>query len=268
VSQLVTTAWASAASYRHSDKRGGANGARIRLQPQLGWEQNNPDELAGVLGRLEAVRDDFNAQGGLQISLADLIVLAGNVGVEQAAKDAGFPVNVPFHPGRGDATQEQTDIDAWAAMEPQADGFRNYVGKGVRLPVEHLLVDRAQLLNLTAPQMTALVGGLRVLETNYDKSDHGVFTDRPGQLTNDFFVNLLDMTTTWTPTDDSSELFEGRTADGRVFTGTRADLIFGSNSELRALSEVYGADDAKEKFVNDFVAAWVKVMELDRFDVK
>ena len=267
VAELVATAWASASSFRGTDKRGGANGARIRLQPQLGWSVNNPDELAGVLGKLEAIRAEFNGQGGRQISLADLIVLAGGAGVEKAAKDAGVDITVPFHAGRGDATQEQTDVEAWSVMEPRYDGFRNYVGKAVNLPAEYLLVDKASLLNLTPPEMTVLVGGLRVLGTNHDHSDNGVFTERPGVLTNDFFVNLLDMGTTWKPTDESAELFEGTTADGRTLTGTRVDLIFGANSELRALAEVYAADDAAAKFVEDFAAAWAKVMELDRFDL-
>jgi catalase-peroxidase len=267
VSQLVSTAWASASSFRGSDKRGGANGARIRLQPQSGWEVNNPDQLATVLRTLEGIQQSFNA-GGKKISLADLIVLAGGVGIEKAASAAGASVTVPFTPGRTDASQEQTDVESFAHMEPKADGFRNYIGKGVRLPAEYLLVDKANLLTLSAPQMTALVGGLRVLGANYDGSKLGVFTDRPGTLTNDFFVNLLDYDTTWTATSEDESTFEGRTADGAVkWTGTRADLVFGSNSELRAVAEVYASDDAKEKFVNDFVAAWVKVMNLDRFDL-
>ncbi|HEX5298575.1 MAG TPA: catalase/peroxidase HPI [Streptosporangiaceae bacterium] len=267
ISQLVSTAWASASSFRGSDKRGGANGARIRLQPQSGWEVNNPDQLATVLRTLEGIRQSFNA-GGKKISLADLIVLAGGVGIEKAASAAGASVTVPFTPGRTDASQEQTDVESFAHMEPKADGFRNYVGKGVRLPAEYLLVDKANLLTLSAPQMTALVGGLRVLGANYDGSKLGVFTDSPGTLTNDFFVNLLDYDTTWTATSEDESTFEGRTADGAVkWTGTRADLVFGSNSELRAVAEVYASDDAKEKFVTDFVAAWVKVMNLDRFDL-
>jgi catalase-peroxidase len=267
VSQLVSTAWASASSFRGSDKRGGANGARIRLQPQSGWEVNNPDQLATVLRTLEGIQQSFNA-GGKKISLADLIVLAGGVGIEKAAAAAGASVTVPFTPGRTDASQEQTDVESFAHMEPKADGFRNYVGKGVRLPAEYLLVDKANLLTLSAPQMTVLVGGLRVLGANYDGSKHGVFTDAPGTLTNDFFVNLLDYDTTWTATSEDESSFEGRTADGTVrWTGTRADLVFGSNSELRAVAEVYASDDAKEKFVTDFVAAWVKVMNLDRFDL-
>jgi catalase-peroxidase len=264
VSQLVSTAWAAASSFRGSDKRGGANGARIRLQPQSGWEVNHPDQLATVLRTLEGIRQS----SGKQISLADLIVLAGSAAVEKAARDAGYDVEVPFTPGRTDASQEQTDVESFAHMEPKADGFRNYVGKGVRLPAEYLLVDKANLLTLSAPQMTVLVGGLRVLGANYDGSRHGVFTDTPGTLTNDFFVNLLDYDTTWSATSEDESAFEGRTADGAVrWTGTRADLVFGSNSELRAVAEVYASDDAKEKFVNDFVAAWVKVMNLDRFDL-
>jgi len=264
VSQLVSTAWAAASSFRGSDKRGGANGARIRLQPQSGWEVNHPDQLATVLRTLEGIRQS----SGKQISLADLIVLAGGAAVEKAARDAGYDVEVPFTPGRTDASQEQTDVESFAHMEPKADGFRNYVGKGVRLPAEYLLVDKANLLTLSAPQMTVLVGGLRVLGANYDGSRHGVFTDTPGTLTNDFFVNLLDYDTTWSATSEDESAFEGRTADGAVkWTGTRADLVFGSNSELRAVAEVYASDDAKEKFVNDFVAAWVKVMNLDRFDL-
>jgi catalase-peroxidase len=271
VSQLVSTGWASAASFRGSDKRGGANGARIRLEPQRGWEVNAPDQLATVLRTLEGIQEAFNAgqTGGKQISLADLIVLAGNAGVEQAAKDAGFDVTVPFRPGRADAPQELTDVESFAVLEPTADGFRNYVGKGTRLPAEYLLIDRANLLNLSAPEMTVLVGGLRVLGANYQQSPLGVFTTTPGALTNDFFVNLLDMGTTWQATSEDGSAFEGRdAATGEVkWTGSRVDLIFGSNSELRALAEVYASDDAKEKFVTDFVAAWDKVMNLDRFDL-
>jgi catalase-peroxidase len=268
VPQLVSTAWASASSFRGSDKRGGANGARIRLEPQSGWEVNNPDELATVLRTLEGIQESFNA-GGKKVSLADLIVLAGGVGVEQAAKNAGVDVEVPFTPGRTDATAEQTDVESFAVLEPKADGFRNYVGKGTRLPAEYLLIDKANLLTLSAPEMTVLVGGLRVLGANYRQSPLGVFTATPGSLTNDFFVNLLDMGTTWTPTSEDANAFEGRdAATGELkWTGSRVDLIFGSNSELRALAEVYGSDDAKEKFVNDFVAAWTKVMNLDRFDL-
>jgi catalase-peroxidase len=267
VSQLVSTAWAAASSFRGSDKRGGANGARIRLEPQSGWEVNNPDELAAVLRVLESIRTAFNATGK-HVSLADLIVLAGGVGVEKAAADAGFTVVVPFTPGRADASQEQTDTESFEALEPKADGFRNYLGKGNRLPAEYLLIDKANLLTLTAPEMTVLVGGLRVLGANYDKSKLGVFTGTPGALTNDFFANLLDYETTWAPVASDANVFEGRNAAGEVvWTGTRVDLIFGSNSELRALAEVYASDDAKEKFVADFVAAWYKVMDLDRFDV-
>jgi catalase-peroxidase len=270
VSQLVSTAWASASTFRGSDKRGGANGARIRFEPQSGWEVNNPDQLALVLRTLEEIRSSFNASasGGKKISLADLIVLAGGAGVEKAAADAGFTIEVPFTPGRTDALLEQTDVESFAHLEPKADGFRNYVGKGAQLPAEYLLIDKANLLTLSAPQMTVLVGGLRVLGANWDGSSLGVFTDRPGLLTNDFFVNLLDYDTTWTPTSQDATTFEGRTADGEVkWTGSRVDLIFGSNSELRALAEVYAGDDAKEKFVRDFVAAWTKVMNLDRFDL-
>ncbi|WP_433172745.1 catalase/peroxidase HPI [Actinoallomurus sp. CA-150999] len=267
VSQLVSTAWASASSFRGSDKRGGANGARIRLQPQAGWEVNDPDQLATVLSALKNIQETFNA-GGKQISLADLIVLAGGAAVEKAAKDAGFEIEVPFTPGRADASQEQTDVESFAALEPTADGFRNYVGKGNRLPAEYLLLDRANLLTLSAPELTVLVGGLRVLGANHQQSKLGAFTANPGTLTNDFFVNLLDLGTTWKSTSEDATTFEGRDATGEVkWTGTRADLVFGSNSELRALAEVYASDDAKEKFVTDFVAAWDKVMNLDRFDL-
>lgn len=268
VSQLVSTAWASASSFRGSDKRGGANGARIRLEPQRGWEANNPDELAQVLRTLEGVQEAFNAAGGKQVSLADLIVLAGTAAVEKAAKDGGVDVEVAFTPGRVDAAQEQTDVESFAALEPTYDGFRNYVGKGNRLPAEYLLLDRANLLTLSAPETTVLVGGLRVLGANHAQSKHGVLTDRPGTLTNDYFVNLLDLGTTWKSTSEAQDEFEGRDASGAVkWTGTRADLVFGSNSELRALAEVYASDDAKEKFVRDFAAAWSKVMDLDRFDL-
>ncbi|KDN86005.1 catalase/peroxidase HPI [Kitasatospora cheerisanensis] len=266
--QLVSTAWASAASFRGSDKRGGANGARVRLEPQRGWEVNDPEQLAQVLRVLEGIQAAFNAEGGKQVSLADLIVLAGTAAVERAAQAGGVDVEVAFHPGRVDATQEKTDVESFAALEPKADGFRNYLGKGSRLPAEYLLVDRANLLNLSAPEMTALVGGLRVLGGNHGGSQHGVFTDRPGVLSNDFFVNLLDMDTAWAPVASDNTLFEGRDASGAVkWTGTRADLVFGSNSELRAVAEVYASDDAKEKFVKDFAAAWTKVMDLDRFDL-
>jgi catalase-peroxidase len=264
VAQLVSTAWASASSFRGSDKRGGANGARIRLEPQSGWEVNNPDELAQVLRTLEGVQQAF----GKPISLADVIVLAGGVGVEVAAKAAGYDVVVPFTPGRTDATAEQTDSESFAALEPNADGFRNYNGKGNRYPAEYLLLDKANLLTLSAPELTVLVGGLRVLGANYDGSKLGVLTETPGTLTNDFFANLLDLGTTWKSTDDSQETFEG-TVDGKVkWTGSRADLVFGSNSELRAVAEVYASDDAKDKFVADFIAAWTKVMNLDRFDLR
>src|SRR6266508_1296861 len=271
VAQLVSTGWAAASSFRGSDKRGGANGARISLEPQSGWEVNEPDHLATVLHALEGVREAFNASqtGGKRVSLADLVVLGGCAAVEQAAKNAGHDIEVPVTPGRVDATQEQTDVESFAALEPTADGFRNYLGKGHRLPAEFLLVDKANLLTLSAPEMTVLVGGLRVLGANHQQSALGVFTETPGSLTNDFFVNLLDLGTTWKPTSEESQTFEGRDdATGEVkWTGSRVDLVFGSNSELRALVAVYATDDAKEKFVKDFVAAWVKVMELDRFDL-
>jgi catalase-peroxidase len=270
VSQLVSTAWASASTFRGSDKRGGANGARIRLAPQKDWEVNNPDQLKTVLNNLETIQNEFNSQsGGKKVSLADLIVLAGCAGIEKAAKDAGYNVNVPFTPGRMDASQEQTDIESFSVMEPSADGFRNYCKTKYAIPTEELFVDKAQLLKLTAPEMTVLTGGMRVLNTNYDNSKHGVFTERPGMLTNDFFVNLLDMNTVWKAADESKELFEGhdRKSGKLKWTATRADLIFGSSSELRALAEVYGSSDAGEKFVNDFVSAWVKVMNNDRFDL-
>ena len=270
VSQLVSAAWAAASSFRGSDKRGGANGARIRLEPQSGWEVNNPDELATVLRTLEGIQASFNAAqaGGKKVSLADLIVLAGGAAVEQAAKNAGFDVAVPFTPGRTDASLEQTDVESFTNLEPRADGFRNYIGKGIRLPAEYLLIDKANLLTLSTPEMTVLVAGLRVLGANYDGSKLGVFTATPGSLTNDFFANLLDMGTTWQPTSEDANTFEGRdAATGEAkWTGSRVDLIFGSNSELRAVAEVYASDDAKDKFVNDFVAAWDKVMNLDRFD--
>ncbi|WP_427165696.1 catalase/peroxidase HPI [Streptomyces sp. C1-1] len=268
VSQLVTTAWASASTYRNSDKRGGANGARIRLQPQAGWEVNEPDKLAQVLRVLEGIQAGFNT-GAKKVSLADLIILGGAAAVEKAAKDAGFDIEVPFTPGRVDATDEHTDAESFAALEPPADGFRNYLGKGNRLPAEFLLLDKANLLGLSAPEMTVLVGGLRVLGANYQSTALGVLTETPGKLTNDFFVNLLDLGTTWKSTSEDQTTFEGRDdATGEVkWTGTRADLVFGSNSELRALAEVYAADDAKEKFVKDFVAAWVKVSNADRFDI-
>lgn len=270
--QLVSTAWASAASYRDSDKRGGANGARIRLEPQKNWEVNNPAQLSKVLEALEGIQRDFNAKptGNKRVSLADLIVLAGCAAVEQAANNAGYEISVPFTPGRMDTTQELTDVDSFKYLEPIADGFRNYKKSKFILSTEELLIDKAQLLSLTAPEMTVLVGGMRVLNANYDGSRHGVFTHRPENLTNDFFVNLLDMSTVWSPISEDEELFEGRDRKtGEVkWTGTRADLVFGSNSELRAVAEVYGSADAGEKFVRDFVAAWNKVMNLDRFDLE
>ncbi|KQO37221.1 hydroperoxidase [Aeromicrobium sp. Leaf245] len=265
VTDLVSTAWASASTFRSSDKRGGANGARVRLEPQIGWEVNNPGELRRVLGVLEGIQAD----SGTSVSLADLIVLAGGVGIEQAAKAAGREIAVPFTPGRVDATLEHTDVESFEWLEPRADGFRNYLGKGNRLPAEHLLVDRANLLGVSAPQMTALVGGLRALGATYDRSTLGVLTDRPGTLTNDFFVNLLDMDVTWTSVDPEAGIYEGRDASGEVrWTGSRADLVFGSNSELRAVAEVYASDDGADAFVDEFVGAWVKVMEADRFDVQ
>jgi catalase-peroxidase len=271
VSQLVSTAWASASTFRVSDKRGGANGARIRLEPQRTWEVNDPDTLAQTLRTLEEIQKSFNSSrtGDKKVSLADLIVLGGAAAVEQAAKISGYDVRVPFIPGRTDAAQEWTDVESFAPLEPTADGFRNYRGKGNRLPSEHLLVDRANLLNLSAPEMTVLVGGLRVLGANYHQSPLGVFTSTPGSLTNDFFVNLLDTGTEWKPTSATAETFEGRDrATGEVkWTGSRVDLVFGSNSELRAVAEVYASDDAREKFVRDFVAAWDKVMNLDRYDL-
>jgi catalase-peroxidase len=271
VSQLVSTAWASASTFRGSDKRGGANGARIRLAPQKDWPVNNPAQLSLILQKLESIRKEFNKiqKKGKKISLADLIVLAGCAGVEKAAKEAGFNMKVPFTPGRMDALQEKTDVNSFAVLEPVADGFRNYLKRNFSISSEELLIDKAQLLTLNAPEMTVLVGGMRVLDTNADKSSHGVFTKRPGVLTNDFFVNLLDMSTSWVPVKDSKEIFEGRDRKtGKVkWTATRTDLIFGSHSELRALSEVYGSADAKEKFIVDFIAAWDKVMNLDRFDL-
>ena len=271
VSEMVTTAWASASTFRGSDKRGGANGARIRLAPQKDWEVNQPARLARVLRTLEGIQTAFNstASGGRKVSLADLIVLAGCVGVEQAAKKAGHEVTVPFTPGRMDASQEQTDVASFAVLEPIADGFRNYVKTRYAVSAEELLVDKAQLLTLTAPEMTVLVGGMRVLNTNFGQTRHGVFTKKPEALTNDFFTNLLDMNTEWKAVSDAKDIFEGRDRKtGEVrWTGTRVDLIFGSNSQLRALAEVYGSADAQEKFVHDFVAAWTKVMNLDRFDL-
>jgi catalase-peroxidase len=266
ISELVSTAWASASTYRDSDKRGGANGARIRLAPQNDWEVNNPPQLRRVLAKLEEIQSGF----AKPVSLADLIVLGGCAAVEAAAKAAGHDVTVPFHPGRTDATAEMTDVESFAPLEPKSDAFRNYRGKGDSLSTEARMVDRAQLLTLSAPEMTVLVGGMRVLGTNTDGSDRGVFTDRAGQLTNDFFANVLDLGLQWTPTDDTAEVFEGRkrSSGDVVFTGSRADLVFGANSQLRAISEIYGASDGGEKFVKDFVAAWSKVMDLDRFDLR
>jgi catalase-peroxidase len=272
ISQLAATAWASAASFRGTDKRGGANGARIRLAPQKDWEVNNPAELAKVLPVLERIQQDFNSSqsGGKKVSLADVIVLGGCAAVEQAAKKAGFDITVPFSPGRTDASQEQTDVESFAVLEPKADGFRNYLRAGEKVSPEHFLVDRAYMLNLTAPEMTVLIGGMRALGTNYGQSKHGVFTDRPETLTNDFFVNLLDMDNEWKVSESTENVYEVRDrATGELkWTATAVDLIFGSNSVLRGLAEVYGADDAQEKFVRDFVAAWVKVMNLDRFDLR
>ncbi len=271
VSELVATAWASASTFRGSDKRGGANGARIRLAPQKDWAVNRPEQLGRVLATLEGIQQAFNAQatGGKQVSLADLIVLAGNAAVEAAAQAAGQRIDLPFTPGRVDATQEQTDVEGFAVMEPQADGFRNYQAKNFSQPGEKLLVDKAQLLTLSAPEMTVLVGGLRVLDTNFDGSHHGVFTDRPGQLTNDFFVNLTDMGVAWSPADEAAQTYVGRDRKtGQVrWTGTRVDLVFGSNSQLRAIAEVYAQDDHRRKFVEDFARAWTKVMNADRFDL-
>ena len=271
ISQLVSTAWASASTFRGSDMRGGANGARIRLAPQKDWQVNQPDQLAKVLKALEGIQKEFNnaQSGGKKVSLADLIVLGGCAAVEQAAKNAGHDVTVPFTPGRTDASQEQTDVASFAVLEPVADGFRNYLKRKFSVSAEELMIDRAQLLTLTAPEMTALVGGLRVLNTNYGQAPHGVFTKRPETLTNDFFVNLLDMGTTWKPTSKDGDVFEGRdrTTGELKWTGSRIDLVFGSNSILRALAEVYGCEDSQEKFLHDFVAAWNKVMNLDRFDL-
>jgi catalase-peroxidase len=271
ISDLVFTAWASASTFRGTDRRGGANGARIRLAPQKDWEANDPPRLARVLRRLEEIQAQFNSaqSDGKKVSLADLIVLGGCAAVEQAARNAGFEVRVPFTPGRTDATQEQTDVESFAVLEPKADGFRNYLRFGLRKRAEHLLVDKAALLTLTPPEMTVLVGGLRVLGANTGQSKLGVLTHRPGVLTNDFFVNLLDMGTRWIPTSEAEETFEGRDAvtGDLKWTASRVDLVFGSNSELRALAEVYACDDAQEKFVHDFIAAWTKVMNLDRFDI-
>jgi catalase-peroxidase len=269
VSELVSTAWASASTYRGSDMRGGANGARVRLSPQKDWEANDPTQLAKVLERLEAIQNEFN-NGPKKISLADLIVLAGGAAVEAAAKSAGVEVSVPFSPGRMDASQEQTDVDSFAVMEPVVDGFRNFAKKRYSVSTEALLVDRAQLLTLTGAELTVLIGGLRVLGANHGQSKHGVFTNQPGVLTNDFFLNLLDMATKWSPVNEEAEEFEGidRASGETKWSATRADLIFGSNSRLRAYAEVYACSDSQEKFVQDFVAAWTKVMNLDRFDLK
>ncbi len=271
VSELVSAAWASASTFRGSDKRGGANGARIRLAPQKYWAVNNPAQLSKVLDALEAIQKDFNASatGGKQVSMADLIVLAGAAAIEKAAKDGGVTIKVPFTPGRADASQEETDVASFAVLEPIADGFRNYIKPRTLVSAEEMLIDKAQLLTLTAPEMTVLFGGMRVLNTNFDQSNHGVFTNTPGVLTNDYFVNLIDYNNAWSAMDHSQNAFQGvdRKTGAVKFTGTRVDLIFGSNSELRALAEVYACDDAKTKFVHDFVAAWNKVMELDRFDL-
>ncbi|HEX7741346.1 MAG TPA: catalase/peroxidase HPI, partial [Sphingobium sp.] len=272
VSELVQTAWASASTFRGSDRRGGANGARIRLAPQKDWDVNQPEQLARVLSVLERIKADFDASAadGKKVSIADLIVLGGSVGIEQAAKDAGHDVVAPFTPGRTDASQKQTDVEGFAVLEPKVDGFRNYLPVSFRVPVEELLIDRASLLRLSAPQMTVLVGGLRVLGANHGGAAHGVFTDRPGQLTNDFFVNQLDMGTAWKAESEKGDLFIGscRETDEQKWTATRVDLVFGSNSQLRALAEVYASADAERKFIDDFIAAWVKVMDADRFDLK
>lgn len=270
ISEMVTTAWASASTYRHSDRRGGANGARIRLAPQKDWEVNNPAQLQKVLTSLEKIQTDFNAKSNAKkVSIADLIVLAGNAGVEKAAENAGYKISIPFNPGRMDASQEQTDIESFGLLEPIADGFRNYLKTQYTISTEELLVDKAQLLTLPAPEMTILVGGMRSLNANFDGSKHGIFSANKDVLTNAFFVNLLDMSTEWKATSDTKEEFEGkdRKSGAAKYTATRADLIFGSNSELRALAEVYAQEDAKEKFVKDFAAAWNKVMNLDRFDL-
>jgi catalase-peroxidase len=272
VPQLVRTAWAAAASYRDTDKRGGANGARIRLEPQRSWASNEPEELATVLAALEGVQQEFNdaQSGNKRVSLADLIVLGGCAAVEKAAKDAGHDVTVPFAPGRTDASQEETDVESFAVMEPRADGFRNYLQPGEKLSPETLLLDKANLLRLTAPEMTVLIGGMRALNANSGGTRHGVLTDRPEKLTNDFFVNVLDAATEWTTSTDEENVYEGRdraTGDVR-WTATAADLVIGSNSQLRAIAEVYGAGDGEDKFVADFVKAWTKVMNLDRFDLR
>ena len=270
IARLISTAWAAAASFRGTDKRGGANGARIRLAPQKDWEVNDPAELAKALQALEQIQQDFNSsQSGKKVSLADLIVLGGCAAVEQAAKNAGHNVTVPFKPGRSDASQEQTDVESFAVLEPTYDGFRNYVRAGEKLAPEELLVERAYMLDLTAPEMTVLIGGMRALNANVGQSQHGIFTDRPEALTNDFFVNLLDMSTEWKVSTETENVYEGRDrATGKAkYSATAVDLVFGSNSQLRAIAEVYAQDDSKEKFVRDFVAAWDKVMNLDRFDL-
>ena len=270
VSELVSTAWASASTYRGSDKRGGANGARVSLEPQISWDVNDPNQINKVIKTLEKIKNKFDNKKK-SVSLADLIVLGGNLGIEMAAKKAGVNIDVPFYPGRGDATQEQTDIHSFGLLEPQADGFRNYnKDETSTVSAEEKLIDKAQLMGLTAPEMTVLVGGMRVLDTNFDHSKNGVFTKKPGTLTNDYFVNLLDMNTTWKETDKSEQLFVGkdRKTDKVKWHGTRVDLIFGSNSQLRALAEVYACNDSSKKFVNDFVSAWTKVMNSDRFDLK
>ena len=269
ISELVSTAWASASTFRASDKRGGANGARLRLEPQKNWKVNNPKQLSKVIKVLEKIQKEFNSKKKI-VSIADLIVLGGGVGIEKAAKSAGKKINVPFAPGRGDATQDQTDIHSFGLLEPQADGFRNYEKGKYSLSAEEMLIDRANLMKLTAPEMTVLMGGMKVMNTNFDNSKKGVFTKKPGSLTNDFFVNLIDMNTTWKEISEDEELFEGkdRKTNKIKWIGTRADLIFGSNSQLRAIAEVYATDDSKDKFLNDFIAAWTKVMNLDRFDLK
>ena len=269
VSQLVRTAWASASTFRGSDKRGGANGARVRLSPQKDWEVNNSSQISKVIKIFEKIQQGFNTKKK-SVSIADLIVLGGCVGVERAAKSAGSKIKVPFMPGRGDATQEQTDIHSFGLLEPRADGFRNYSKGKYSISAEEMLIDKANLMKLTAPEMTVLVGGMRVLDTNYDGSSNGVFTKKPGTLTNDFFTNLIDMNTTWKEVSEDEELFEGRDRKTNKvkWTGTRADLIFGSNSQLRALAEVYACEDSKDKFLKDFVSAWIKVMNLDRFDLR
>jgi catalase-peroxidase len=269
VGELVSTAWASASSFRTTDKRGGANGARIRLEPQRSWAANEPEQLAKVLEKLEAIRGEFNQAGGAQISLADLIVLAGSAAVEKAAQDAGVEVTVPFHPGRTDATQEQTDVESFRVLEPRADGFRNYLRDGEKLQPEVLLVDRAYMLELSAPEMTVLVGGLRALGSNHGGAEHGVLTDKVGVLTNDFFANLLAPGAQWKASESDENVYDIRdlVSGDLKWTATAVDLVFGSNSQLRAVSEVYASEDARERFVHDFVAAWTKVMELDRFDL-